>query len=122
MKVFQEATKCLVHKTDILSLNSSVLCDTTCRELDKGIFKCAVSNAALDYRWVMESNQGGKPLAVFLQVKHSELTTTGARFNHTDLKEWYNAIHRSTCNHNENYDVVIVVITNRKYIKLVEQS
>ncbi|KAF9979887.1 hypothetical protein BGZ65_005864 [Modicella reniformis] len=118
MTVFEEATKSLVLKDDILSLNSSVLCeDKEHHELDKGIFKCAVGNAALDYRWVMESNEG-KPLAVFLQVKqHSELCTTEASFNHTELGEWYNAIDRSTCDHNKDHDVVIVIITNGRYIK-----
>ncbi|KAF9346082.1 hypothetical protein BGX26_002438 [Mortierella sp. AD094] len=115
-EVFEESIKCLVEKTDVLVLADTIFCkDDEHRRKEDGIFLCMQGNANIDYRWIMQSGQEGKPLAIFLQAKHSELTTKGDTFNHDDLQKWYNLILNSTRSYNKDYEVVIVVITNKRY-------
>ncbi|KAG0305792.1 hypothetical protein BGZ99_001980 [Dissophora globulifera] len=112
LEVFREATKSLVLKDDVLPPTNSILCDDGERhELEEGIILSFTNNANLDCRFVLESDQGN-PLPIFLQFKHSRVATKNQSFNHKDLKDWYDVILQSTRNHD---DVVIVIITNRKY-------
>ncbi|KAF9435900.1 hypothetical protein BGZ76_005294 [Entomortierella beljakovae] len=116
MDVFQEAVKCLVFKTDMLPFVNDILCDDGTRhERQDGIFSCMKGTANIDSRWIMTPTQGEKKLGIYVQVKHSELTTRYKKFNHGDLKDWYDRIENSTSTFQGSEDSIIVIITNRLY-------
>ncbi|KAF9925588.1 hypothetical protein BGZ65_007660, partial [Modicella reniformis] len=108
--VYQEKKKCIVEKTDILPLTSVISCKCGEHDLSKGIFHCTTGNANLDYRWTLESLEG-KTLAIFLEAKH---TSTDRVLYQVELQQFYDGIINSTHNHREEYDVVVVIFTNRR--------
>ncbi|KAF9342817.1 hypothetical protein BGX26_006799, partial [Mortierella sp. AD094] len=117
LEVFEEKCKCIVEKTDILPVAEKIFCknsDEEGVEREKGIFHCMDGTANIDYRWIMESQQG-KSLLILLQCKHSKLDTANRKFNHIDLKTWYDRIVHSASNFTDLYQVVVVVVTNRLY-------
>ncbi|KAF9995626.1 hypothetical protein BGZ80_007463 [Entomortierella chlamydospora] len=117
LEVFEEKYKCIVEKTDILPIAEKIPCknsDEGWIEREKGIFHCMDGTANIDYRWIMKSQQG-KSLLILLQCKHSKLDTANRKFNHTELKTWYDRIVHSASNFTDLYQVVVVVVTNRLY-------
>ncbi|KAF9369138.1 hypothetical protein BGX21_006141 [Mortierella sp. AD011] len=117
LEVFEEKYKCIVEKTDILPVAKKIFCknsDEEGVEREKGIFHCMDGTANIDYRWIMKSQQG-KSLLILLQCKHSKLDTANRKFNHIDLKMWYDRIIHSASNFTDLYQVVVVVVTNRLY-------
>ncbi|KAF9116685.1 hypothetical protein BGX27_000067 [Mortierella sp. AM989] len=112
MEAFKEALTC---KDSIMPFVDSILCEGgEFHGRDKGVFLCCRGNVGLDIRWTMKSIEG-KPLVIYLHVKHSVLTSTSDTFGHKKLKEWYDAILGSTDDYKAVYDVVSVVVTNKKY-------
>ncbi|CAG8502250.1 6908_t:CDS:2, partial [Acaulospora morrowiae] len=114
LKVFTESKKFLVKTDDVASFDKSVLCDdNVTRSLEEGIFHCYQGNANIDYRWILDSADNGKKLAIFSQIKYSErgVTTT---MSTPDIKDWYDITMKSIGNYKNDYDVVLVLFTNRK--------
>ncbi|KAF9400204.1 hypothetical protein BGZ76_007756, partial [Entomortierella beljakovae] len=111
--VYWEKKQCLHTKKTTLELGD-IECllgeDTTIsRQQEDGLFLCKKNTASLDCRWIMQSEEG-KPFAIFVQTKHSELETTYAKFNREALESWYNCIDKAIQDYeNGGFDVVIVV-------------
>ncbi|KAF9426123.1 hypothetical protein BGZ76_002903 [Entomortierella beljakovae] len=117
LEVFEEKFKCIVEKTDVIPFVEKIFCkncDEEGVEREKGIFHCLDGTANIDYRWIMESKQG-KSVLILLQCKHSKLDTTNRKFNHCDLKTWYDLIVHSASEFTHLYRVVVVIVTNRLY-------
>ena len=114
LKVFTENKKFLVKKDDVASFDKSVLCDDNItRSLEKGIFRCYQGNANIDHRWILDSDDEGKKLAIFSQIKYSERGVTTA-ISTPAIKDWYDKTMKSVNNYKNEYDVVLVLFTNRK--------
>ncbi|KAF9087971.1 hypothetical protein BGX27_002830 [Mortierella sp. AM989] len=115
-EVFREKFQCLHNQDDVLPFANDILCEDEIRHgREDGLFLCKKNNANLICRWIMKSGDGGKPLAIFVQAEHAELTTDGDKFSHKKLRGWYDKIHHSTSSFIGTYEVVIVLITNMKY-------
>ncbi|KAF9431563.1 hypothetical protein BGZ76_000148 [Entomortierella beljakovae] len=114
-EVYKEKKKCLRLKTSVLKLSETILCEfDESIKPEEGIFLCKKNAANLDCRWILETDDG-KPMAIFVQTKHSDLTTDGNKFNQAQLNGWYKEISHSTSKYEKDYDVVIALITNREY-------
>jgi hypothetical protein len=116
LDVFTEKNKLLVKTTDIAEFKRSVLCkDEITRSLETAIFHCADECANIDHRWVLESASNGKPLAIFMQDKHSALDTNDPTVSGPELKSWYDTTLQSVSNYNSDYDIVLVFFTVRRF-------
>ncbi|KAF9342248.1 hypothetical protein BGX26_007969, partial [Mortierella sp. AD094] len=118
LEVFKEAAKCLVGNTDLLPFSDKIICQGGQVDIEvereNGLFHCMDGCANIDYRWIMKSQQGNSNL-VLLQCKNSKLDTTNRTFSHGDLKKWYDMIVNSASSFTHLYQVVVVIVTNRKY-------
>ncbi|CAG8472137.1 18335_t:CDS:2, partial [Acaulospora morrowiae] len=114
LKVFTESKKFLATTDDVASFDKSVLCDynVTC-SLEEGIFRCYKGNANIDHRWILDSADNGKKLAIFSQIKYSERGVI-TKMSTSDIKGWYDITMKSIENYMNDYDVVLVLFTNRK--------
>ncbi|GES90818.1 hypothetical protein GLOIN_2v1805244 [Rhizophagus clarus] len=113
-KVFTENEKFLVKTDDIASFDKSVLCDdNVTRSLEESVFRCCQGNANIDHRWILDSANNGKKLAIFSQIKYSERDVT-TKMSTPNIKDWYNITMKSVENYKNDYDVVLVLFTNRK--------
>jgi hypothetical protein len=113
LKVFTENEKFL-ETDDVASLDKSVLCDdNVTRSLEEGIFRCYQGNANIDHRWILDSADNGKKLAIFSQIKYSERGAT-TKMSTQDIKDWYDITIKSVENYKNDYDVILVLFTNRK--------
>ncbi|CAG8536916.1 11796_t:CDS:2, partial [Racocetra fulgida] len=114
LKVFTEKENFLQRTDSIAILNKSILCDdNVTRSFDEGIFRCHRGCANIDHRWVLDSSNSEKKLAIFLQIKYSECdasTTISTSF----IKKWYETTMSSVKNYEAEYDVVLVLFTNRR--------
>jgi hypothetical protein len=120
LKVFIEKERFLAQKNSVPALSTSVLCDdNVTRGLAEGIYRCAINNANVDHRWAIDS-VSGKPLAIFMQDKHSALETDDSKVSYQFLGNWYTQTLRSVGKYREYYDVVLVFFTNRHCIEKVE--
>jgi len=116
----------LFRLTDIAEFSQTVLCsDGVERNLNEGIFHCADSCANIDHRWTIDSpslNQDPSlhrdPFAIFMQDKHSALTTESDQVKYVDLYNWYTNTLGSVREYNKfrRYDAVLVFFTNRRYV------
>ncbi|CAG8550372.1 15703_t:CDS:2, partial [Acaulospora morrowiae] len=114
LKVFTESKKFLVETNDVASFDKSVLCDdNVTRSLEGGIFRCCQGNANIDHRWILDSADNGKKLAIFSQIKYSECGVT-TNMSPPDIKYWYDITMKSVENYKDDYYVVLVLFTNRK--------
>ncbi len=114
LKVFTEKERFLVKTDDVARFDKSVLCDdNVTRSLEKGIFRCYQGNANIDHRWILDSDDEGKKLAIFSQIKYSERGVTTA-ISTPAIKDWYDKTMKSVNNYKNEYDVVLVLFTNRK--------
>ncbi|RUS14452.1 hypothetical protein BC937DRAFT_93803, partial [Endogone sp. FLAS-F59071] len=117
LNVFTEKERFLVKTTSTASYNKSILCDDgVTRDLSEGVYRCAINNANVDHRWTINS-VSGKPLAIFMQDRHSALETENPIVYYNDLNEWYKRTLRSVRKYNDYYDVVLVFFTNRPYVE-----
>ncbi|CAG8724885.1 13539_t:CDS:2, partial [Funneliformis caledonium] len=113
LKVFTENKKFLVKTDDVASFDKSVLCDdNVIRSLEEGIFHCYQGNANIDHCWFLDSADNGKKLAIFSQIKYSERGVT-TKISTPDIKDWYDITMKSVENYKNDYDVVLVLFTNR---------
>ncbi|CAG8567503.1 3221_t:CDS:2 [Diversispora eburnea] len=114
LNVFAEKDKFLERTDSIANLNKSILCDdNVTRSFDEGIFRCYRGCANIDHRLVLDSSDSGKKLAIFSQIKYSECdasTTISIPF----IKNWYETTIASVKNYKTEYDVVLVLFTNRR--------
>ncbi|CAG8732837.1 4748_t:CDS:1, partial [Acaulospora colombiana] len=104
-KVFNESKKFLAKTDDVASFENSVLCDdNVTRSLEEGIFRCYQGNANIDHRWIFDSADNGKKLAIFSQIKYSErdVTTT---ISTPEIKRWYEMTLESVKNYETEYDI-----------------
>ncbi|GES82061.1 hypothetical protein GLOIN_2v1805244 [Rhizophagus clarus] len=114
LKVFTENEKFLVKTDDVASFDKSVLCDdNVTRSLEEGVFRCCQGNANIDHRWILDSADNGKKLAIFSQIKYSERDVT-TKMSTPNIKDWYDITMKSVENYKNDYDVVLVLFTNRK--------
>ncbi|RIB18477.1 hypothetical protein C2G38_2036856 [Gigaspora rosea] len=113
LEIFTEKDKFLKRTGSIANLNKLILCDdNVTRSFDEGIFRCHRGCANIDHHWVLDSSDNEKKLAIFLQIKYSECdatTTISASF----IKTWYETTMESVKNYETEYDVVLVLFTNR---------
>ena len=113
LKVYTENEKFLVKTSDIAKFTKFVSCDdNVTREFDKGIFRCYQGCANIDHRWVLDSAGEGKKLAIFSQIKYSECDAT-TTISTPAIKRWYDTIMASVKNYENEYDVILVLFTNR---------
>ncbi|KAF9186590.1 hypothetical protein BGZ49_004162, partial [Haplosporangium sp. Z 27] len=85
--VYTKSKKSLVSKNDMIEPTKLISCDDGLCHLLKGeIFLSKSGSADIDCRWAMETPHG-KPVAVYLQFKHSSLETESNTFNHDKLRE-----------------------------------
>ncbi|GES74835.1 hypothetical protein GLOIN_2v1805244 [Rhizophagus clarus] len=114
LKVFTENEKFLVKTDDVASFDKSVLCDdNVTRSLEEGVSRCCQGNANIDYRWILDSADNGKKLAIFSQIKYSERDVT-TKMSTPNIKDWYDITMKSVENYKNDYDVVLVLFTNWK--------
>ena len=91
-----------------------MLCDDNItHSLEEGIFRCYQGNANIDHCWFLDSADNGKKLAIFSQIKYSERDVT-TKMSTPDIKDWYDITMKSVENYKNDYDVVLVLFTNRK--------
>ena len=113
LKVYTENEKFLVETSDIAKFTKFVSCDdNVTREFDKGIFRCYQGCANIDHRWVLDSAGEGKKLAIFSQIKYSERDAT-TTISTPAIKRWYDTTMASVKNYENEYDVILVLFTNR---------
>lgn len=113
LKVYTENEKFLVKTSDIAKFTKFVSCDdNVTREFDKGIFRCYQGCANIDHRWVLDSADEGKKLAIFSQIKYSERDAT-TTISTPAIKRWYGTTMASVKNYENEYDVILVLFTNR---------
>ncbi|CAG8739623.1 9465_t:CDS:2, partial [Funneliformis caledonium] len=113
LKVFTENEKFLVKMSDIAKFTKFVLCDdNVSREFDRGIFRCYQGCANIDHRWILDSADEGKKLAIFSQIKYSERDTT-TTISTPVIKRWYDTTIASVENYKTEYDEILVLFTNR---------
>ncbi|CAG8634545.1 6059_t:CDS:2 [Paraglomus brasilianum] len=111
--VFTEKERFLTLSKDTALFNTQVTCDDgITRDLMNGIYHHATNNANMDYRWAIDS-VSGKPLAIFMQDKHSLLETTNSEITYKELFKWYTTTLESVRRYRDHYDVVLVFFTNR---------
>ncbi|CAG8635862.1 10024_t:CDS:2 [Funneliformis caledonium] len=114
LKVFTENDKFLVETDDVASFDNSVLCDdNVTRSLEEGIFRCCQGNANIDHHWILDSADNEKKLAIFSQIKYSERGVT-TKMSTPNIKDWYDITMKSVENYKNDYDVILVLFTNRK--------
>jgi hypothetical protein len=113
LKVYTENEKFLVKTSDIAKFTKFVSCDdNVTREFDKGVFRCYQGCANIDHRWVLDSADEGKKLAIFSQIKYSERDAT-TTISTPAIKRWYDTTMASVKNYENEYDVILVLFTNR---------
>ncbi|RIA91522.1 hypothetical protein C1645_821932 [Glomus cerebriforme] len=89
LDIFTEKNKLLVETMDIAEFKRSVLCkDEITHSLEMAIFHCADEYANIDHHLVLESTSNGKPLAIFIQDKYSDLNMNNSTISGPDLKRW----------------------------------
>ncbi|CAG8661461.1 7898_t:CDS:2, partial [Ambispora gerdemannii] len=114
LKVFTEKEKFLQRTDSVANFDKLILCDdNVTRSFDEGIFRCYRGYANIIHRWVLDSSDIEKKLAIFLQIKYSERdasTTISTPF----IKKWYETTMASVKNYETEYDVVLVLFTNRR--------
>ncbi|CAI2178094.1 8894_t:CDS:2 [Funneliformis geosporum] len=116
LDVFIEKNKLLVETTDIAEFNRLVLCDDDItRPLETAIFHCAEGCANIDHHWVLESASNEKPLAIFMQDKHSEFDTNDPTVSGPELKRWYDKTLQSVSSYTYDYDILLVFFTVRRF-------
>ncbi|CAG8510643.1 12022_t:CDS:1 [Acaulospora colombiana] len=112
--VFTENKKFLERTSDTACFDKSVSCDDdVTRSLEEGIFRCYRGCANIDHRWVLESANNEKNLAFFSQIKYSERDTATA-ISALEIKRWYEMTLKSVENFEIEYDIVLVIFTNRR--------
>ncbi|KAI8345773.1 hypothetical protein B0O80DRAFT_520125 [Mortierella sp. GBAus27b] len=95
-----------------------VLCsDNVRRNLRDGIFHCAENCANIDHRWVLESSDVKKPVAVFMQDKYSQIDTNDPTVGGPELERWYSNTLTSVRNYQAEYHVVLVFFTVRRVVQ-----
>ncbi|CAB4436218.1 unnamed protein product [Rhizophagus irregularis] len=115
LDVFTEKNKLLVKTTDIAEFSKSVLCkDGITRSLETAIFHCADECANIDHRWVLEASNG-KPLAIFMQDKYSDLDTNDPTVSGPEFEHWYKKTLKSVSSYSNDYDIVLVFFTVRRF-------
>ncbi|GES98232.1 hypothetical protein GLOIN_2v1805244 [Rhizophagus clarus] len=114
LRVYTENKKFLEKIDDVATFNNSVTCDdNVTRKLDEGIFRCFRGCANIDHRWILDSVDNTKKLAIFSQIKYSERDVT-TKMSTPNIKDWYDKTMKSVENYKNEYDVVLVLFTNRK--------
>jgi len=113
--VFTEQEKFLVKTTDTAQFSKSVLCDDNItRPLETAIFHCADECANIDHRWAVESADG-KPLAIFMQDKHSKYDTVDPKVSGPTLLEWYNTTLQSVSSYANDYEIILIFFTVHRF-------
>ena len=80
---------------------------------DEGIFRCCYKGCAnIDHHWVLDSADGGKKSAIFSQIKYSELDAT-TELSTPEIQRWYRRTMTSVKNYENEYDIILVLFTNR---------
>ncbi|GET03046.1 hypothetical protein GLOIN_2v1805244 [Rhizophagus clarus] len=114
LRVYTENKKFLEKIDDVATFNNSVTCDdNVTRKLDEGIFCCFRGCANIDHRWILDSVDNTKKLAIFSQIKYSECDVT-TKMSTPNIKDWYDKTMKSVENYKNEYDVVLVLFTNQK--------
>ncbi|CAG8597138.1 4343_t:CDS:2 [Ambispora gerdemannii] len=114
LRVFIENKKFLEKIEDVATFNNSVTCnDNVTRRLDEGIFCCFRGCANIVHHWILDSANNRKKLAIFSQIKYSERDAT-TTISTPGIKDWYDKTMKSVGNYENEYDVVLVLFTNRK--------
>ncbi|GES82614.1 hypothetical protein GLOIN_2v1805244 [Rhizophagus clarus] len=114
LRVYTENKKFLEKIDDVATFNNSVTCDdNVTRKLDEGIFRCFRGCANIGHRWILDSVDNTKKLAIFSQIKYSERDVT-TKISTPNIKDWYDKTMKSVENYKNEYDVVLVLFTNRK--------
>ncbi|GES77802.1 hypothetical protein GLOIN_2v1805244 [Rhizophagus clarus] len=114
LRVYTENKKFLEKIDDVATFNNSVTCDdNVTRKLDEGIFRCFRGCANIDHRWILDSVDNTKKLAIFSQIKYSERDVT-TKMSTPNIKDWYDKTMKSVENYKNEYDVVLVLFTNQK--------
>ncbi|KAK3828337.1 MAG: hypothetical protein J3Q66DRAFT_322432 [Benniella sp.] len=114
--VYIEKERFLKTKTDSATQRTTVLCqDGIARKLTEGIYHCATGCALIDHRWALSSsNNAEKPYAIFMQDKHSHLTTTNPTIEQNELQEWYTATMSAVRRYAKKYNIVLIIFTVRR--------
>ncbi|CAG8792910.1 45284_t:CDS:2 [Gigaspora margarita] len=113
LEIFIEKENFFKRTDSIANLDKLILCDDNVTRLfDEGIFRCHRGCANINHRWVLDSSDNEKKLAIFLQIKYSECdasTTISASF----IKTWYETTMESVKNYETEYDIVLVLFTTQ---------
>ncbi|CAG8524717.1 4769_t:CDS:1, partial [Funneliformis caledonium] len=100
----------------IAQFSKLVLCDDNItRPLESAIFHCADECANIDHRWAVESASDGKPFAIFMQDKYSKYDTMDPSVSGPTLLEWYNITLRSVSSYANDYEIILVFFTVRRF-------
>ncbi|RGB40528.1 hypothetical protein C1646_687708, partial [Rhizophagus diaphanus] len=122
LKVFTENEKFPVKTSDIAKFTKFVLCDdNVSREFDRGIFRCYQRCANINHRWILDSADEEKKLAIFSQIKYSERDAT-TTISTPVIKRWYDTTMASVENYKTEYDVILVLFTNWTCIGTIDME
>ncbi len=104
----------LIKISDIPEVPSAIKCkDDSEYKLHDGIFVCEIGNALIDYR-IFFVSPNAEPVALFIQVKHSEWTVESANITFASVSSWYQNCQLALKHYRGKFRVVLAIVTNRK--------